>query len=59
VNEAKLEMLWDSGAANTVMSEECWMKIGEPQLSDYNVMLNGVFLSSGERPLGSMVLNVK
>lgn len=53
VDGLKLRMLWDSGASVTVLSEDCWKKLGQPTLSTSNVLLSGVFSVGGERPVGS------
>jgi len=55
----QLEMLWDSGASVTVMSEDYWRKIGEPTLSDSEVRLSGVFSTGTESPMGTAVLKVQ
>jgi len=59
VENVAIKMLWDSGAAITVMNKECWEKIGKPHLSDTNIMLSGVFSKMSEKPMGSVSVNVK
>ena len=48
----EIEMLWDSGASVTVMSERLWNKIGAPSLNVSGMRLCGVFSMKAERPLG-------
>ena len=48
----EIEMLWDSGASVTVMSERLWNKIGAPSLNVSGMRLCGVFSMKTERPLG-------
>ena len=52
INGAEVEMLWDSGASITVMSENFWKKVGSPKLQDSLITLSGVFSTGAERPLG-------
>ena len=56
INGFDVEMLWDSGASISVMSEECWKMIGSPILIDSRIRLSGVFSKEDEKPLGSVKL---
>ena len=58
VNGVEMEMLWDSGASVTVMSERLWKKIGMPQLTSSGIRLCGVFSTRTERPLGCSTVEV-
>jgi len=53
-NGVNVQMLWDSGASVSVMSEEIWRKIGSPKINDLNVMLAGVFSEKSEKCIGKV-----
>lgn len=59
VGRLKIKMLWDSGASVTVLNEQSWTKLGNPQLSVSKVLLSGVFSSGGEKPLGSFTTDIE
>ena len=59
INGFDVEMLWDSGASISVMSEECWKMIGSPILIDNRIRLCGVFSKEDEKPVGSVKLVVE
>ena len=52
INDVNVEMLWDSGASVTVMSEKIWIRIGKPRLDKTHISLCGVFSSGNEKPKG-------
>ena len=59
INGFDVEMLWDSGASISVMSEECWRVIGSPLLEESKIRLSGVFSKEDEKPLGRVKINAK
>ena len=56
INNTEIEMLWDSGASVSVMSERSWRKIGKPSLRESMIELCGVFSTGMEKPIGSMTI---
>lgn len=56
INMTAIDMLWDSGASVSVMSEKSWTKIGKPRLKQSTISLCGVFSTGMERPLGAMTI---
>ena len=52
----EIDMLWDSGASVSVMSERIWIKVGRPILKQSVISLCGVFSTGMERPLGMMTI---
>ena len=56
LNGTEIDMLWDSGASVSVMSESSWTKVGRPRLTPSNISLCGVFSAGMERPLGEMTI---
>ena len=58
INQIDTEMLWDSGASVTVMAKNLWKRIGSPTLQQSQLILCGVFSTSGEQPIGSLTIPV-
>ena len=58
IGGVEIEMLWDSGASITVMSERLWRKIGTPFLKANDIRLCGVFSMKTERPLGCCTVEI-
>ena len=56
INMTEIDMLWDSGASVSVMSERIWIKVGRPILKQSVISLCGVFSTGMERPLGMMTI---
>lgn len=57
-NGCDIEMLWDSGASITVMSENNWIRIGAPSMIKSEVRLSGVFSSNHESCLGKIFIQI-
>ena len=57
-NGINVEMLWDSGASITVMSEDNWHRIGRPDMQRSDIKLSGVFSTSPEMCLGKIYVDI-
>ena len=57
-NGINVEMLWDSGASITVMSENNWYRIGRPDMQRSDIKLSGVFSTSPEMCLGKIYVDI-